>query len=94
MCRNRIIIFSITLFLVTVFSFFHIVSLPAQEDTSLPAYKNMQLPVEDRLEDLLSRMTLQEKINMVSGATAGEMPKNIADIQNADSPTTILTAAE
>ena len=31
-------------------------------------YKNAQLPVERRVDDLLSKMTQDEKLDMVSGA--------------------------
>src|SRR5579863_4088424 len=42
----------------------------AQNPTSsdLPPYKNSSLPVEQRVQDLLGRMTLQEKVAMLSGA--------------------------
>jgi len=33
----------------------------------LPVYKNANLPVEKRVEDLLARMTLEEKIDQLSG---------------------------
>ena len=36
----------------------------AQE--SMPAYKNLNLPVEQRVKDLISRMTLKEKISQMS----------------------------
>lgn len=31
----------------------------------IPAYQNESLPLEQRVEDALSRMTTQEKINMI-----------------------------
>jgi beta-glucosidase len=37
----------------------------ARTDTSLPAYKNPRLPVEERVSDLLSRMTLEEKVRQL-----------------------------
>src|SRR5260370_32884515 len=33
--------------------------------TSLPAYKNPSLPIEKRVEDLVSRMTLEEKVSQM-----------------------------
>jgi len=39
-------------------------SLPAQE---IPRYKDPKVPVESRVEDLLARMTLEEKIDMIGG---------------------------
>jgi len=38
------------------------------QSTKLPDYKNPDKDIKKRVEDLLSRMTLEEKINMVSGA--------------------------
>src|ERR1700682_1782665 len=36
-----------------------------------PAYKNPSLPIEKRVDDLVSRMTLEEKVSqMMNGATA------------------------
>lgn len=32
-------------------------------------YQNPNVGIEDRIEDLLSRMTMEEKINMISGDT-------------------------
>lgn len=47
------------------------VSAPAQLESkpqNPPAYRNPQLPIEQRLADLLSRMTLEEKIAQMEGA--------------------------
>ncbi len=41
----------------------------AQKD--LPAYKNTNLPVEQRVKDLVSRMTLEEKISQMSHLAPG-----------------------
>lgn len=38
---------------------------------SKPPYKDPNLPVEKRIDDLLSRMTLEEKIDLLSGDGAG-----------------------
>src|SRR5262245_54879794 len=32
------------------------------------AYRNLRLPIEERVRDLLSRMTAEEKANMLAGA--------------------------
>ncbi len=37
------------------------------EESSVPVYKNKNAPVEARVKDLLSRMTLKEKVDLVSG---------------------------
>src|SRR5215467_6860641 len=42
-----------------------IAPLKAQVET--PAYRNPKLPIEDRVSDLLSRMTLEEKVEQISG---------------------------
>src|SRR3954469_25009394 len=49
------------------------VSLWAQE-TERPAYKDPQLPVEQRVNDLVSRMTLQEKVSQL-GHSADAIPR-------------------
>lgn len=38
------------------------ISLPAQPGSEAPAFRNPDLPVERRVEDLISRLTLEEKI--------------------------------
>jgi beta-glucosidase len=42
-----------------------VVSLLAQVET--PPYRNPQLAIEDRVSDLLSRMTLEEKVDQITG---------------------------
>ncbi len=37
------------------------------QEPSVPLYKNSQTPLEARVQDLVSRMTLQEKVDLVSG---------------------------
>ncbi len=45
----------------------------ARRSSSMPAYKNPDLPLEKRLNDLVSRMTLEEKVSqMMNDATAVE----------------------
>ena len=34
----------------------------------IPVYKNSQMPIEERIKDLLSLMTLEEKVDLVGGA--------------------------
>lgn len=70
------------------------VSWAQDKNSTLPPYKNWNLPVEERLEDLLNRMTLEEKINMVSGAKKGESVINTAMIQSAGSSANILAAVD
>ncbi len=43
-----------------------------------PVYKDASKPVEDRISDLLSKMTLEEKVSMLSGDSSGFDTKGIA----------------
>jgi beta-glucosidase len=47
---------------------------PAQQSDNSPAYKDAQLPVERRVADLISRMTLEEKVSQLVH-TAGAVPR-------------------
>jgi beta-glucosidase len=59
-------------------------------DSAAAPYKNPSLPVEQRVQDLLSRMTLQEKVAMLSGANWMQSVANdrlgIPSIKMADGP--------
>jgi beta-glucosidase len=61
-----------------------------QSSSDIPPYKNPKLPVEQRVQDLLGRMTLQEKVAMLSGADWMESMANerlgIPSIKMADGP--------
>ncbi len=46
----------------------------AQKSDNPPAYKDVQLPVERRVADLISRMTLEEKVSQLVH-TAGAVPR-------------------
>ena len=46
----------------------------AQKTGNQPAYKDAQLPVERRVADLISRMTVEEKVSQVVH-TAGAVPR-------------------
>jgi beta-glucosidase len=46
----------------------------AQQQSALPAYKNPGLPVEQRVNDLVSRMTLEEKVSQL-GHAAEAIPR-------------------
>lgn len=56
----------------------------------MPAYKNPKIPVEQRIKDLLGRMTLEEKVALLSGAGWMETQANtrlgIPAIKMADGP--------
>jgi beta-glucosidase len=61
-----------------------------QSSSEVPTYKNPNLPVEQRVQDLLGRMTLQEKLAMLSGAdwmqTVPNQRLGIPSIKMADGP--------
>jgi beta-glucosidase len=61
-----------------------------QSGSDVPPYKNSSLPVEQRVQDLLGRMTLQEKVAMLSGADWMQSVPNerlgIPSIKMADGP--------
>jgi beta-glucosidase len=50
-----------------IYGFFTLTFLYAQTP-ELPVYKNSRIPVEQRIDDLLSKMTLEEKVDLVGGA--------------------------
>jgi len=57
------------------FSFYlSAVACTAQQSATEPAYKNPALPLEQRVSDLVSRMTLEEKISQL-GHTADAIPR-------------------
>jgi beta-glucosidase len=61
-----------------------------QSSSDILPYKNPNLPVEQRVQDLLGRMTLQEKVAMLSGADWMQSVANerlgIPSIKMADGP--------
>src|SRR2546423_6423810 len=48
--------------------FFNPVDLSGIEQTTKPAYKDTSLPIEKRVDDLVSRMTLAEKVSQMMNA--------------------------
>lgn len=54
----------------------------------LPIYKNPQVSIEDRINDLLQRMTLDEKVMQMNQWTYGKNanPNNVGEIMKAVSP--------
>jgi beta-glucosidase len=65
-------------------------SLAQSQSAAKPPYKDASLPVEQRVQDLLGRMTLEEKVAMLSGADWMQSVSNerlgIPSIKMADGP--------
>jgi len=55
-------------FVLILFVLLSILPLEAAAQVELPAYKNPRLPIERRVDDLVSRMTLEEKISQMQNA--------------------------
>ena len=51
-----------------------LLTMPVWAQKSQPAYRNPELPLEQRVDDLVSRMTLQEKVSQL-GHTADAIPR-------------------
>lgn len=61
----------------------------AQDETGSPPYRNAKLAVERRVEDLLARMSLEEKVDMLSGTGFDSKPNvrlGIPAMKMADGP--------
>src|SRR5690242_11802814 len=64
---NRFIAVVVVMFLCLAFG-------AGQNPSDQPAYKNSNLPLEQRVNDLVSRMTIEEKISQL-GHTADAVPR-------------------
>jgi len=64
----------------------------AQNNTTLPIYKNSKENVENRVTDLLSKMTLEEKIDLLSGAKNKNPEEEANSDTDSDSPVSIVRA--
>jgi beta-glucosidase len=55
----------------------------------IPAYKNKNLPIKERVSDLIKRMTLEEKVDMLGGTGFATTPiarLNIPELKMTDGP--------
>ncbi|MEW6200619.1 MAG: glycoside hydrolase family 3 C-terminal domain-containing protein [bacterium] len=68
--QKRVIAGGFLMLALLVPSIISLISIEIAVSADMPLYKNTEAPVEQRVEDLLGRMTLEEKINMVSGDPA------------------------
>jgi beta-glucosidase len=79
-----------SLWLVVILSLAVLSVAQDQTGSGKPPYQNPSLPVEQRVQDLLGRMTLQEKVAMLSGADWMQSVPNerlgIPSIKMADGP--------
>src|SRR5215212_5961166 len=55
--------------LLSAFVLLAIVVVNTANTQSLPPYKNPNLPIEQRVDDLVSRLTLEEKVGQMMNAT-------------------------
>ena len=62
--KRKVLIFGLCLLEVTC-------ALSAKDKKSIPLYKDAKVPIEKRVDDLLSRMTLEEKILQLNQYTMG-----------------------
>ncbi len=56
------------------FLFLNFAGVPPARQADTPAYRNSNLPVDERVEDLLKRMTLEEKIRLLGGTGFSTQP--------------------
>ncbi|MFA6024850.1 MAG: glycoside hydrolase family 3 C-terminal domain-containing protein [Ignavibacteriaceae bacterium] len=76
---------SLKYFLISILLF----TLMGSKDNDNPPYKNPKLPVDERVEDLLKRMTLEEKIDMLGGTGFATKPNarlGIPELRMTDGP--------
>ena len=76
---------SIKFFLLAIFMF----TIMGSKDKDSPPYKNPKLPIDQRVEDLLKRMTLEEKIDMLGGTGFATKPNarlGIPELRMTDGP--------
>ncbi|MFA6980715.1 MAG: glycoside hydrolase family 3 C-terminal domain-containing protein [Ignavibacteriaceae bacterium] len=76
---------SLKYFLLSILLF----TLMGSKDNDNPPYKNPKLPVDERVEDLLKRMTLEEKIVLIGGNDLATFPNarlGIPELRMTDGP--------
>ncbi|HEY9166732.1 MAG TPA: glycoside hydrolase family 3 C-terminal domain-containing protein [Candidatus Kryptonia bacterium] len=62
---------------------------PRPQGSTVPVYKNPNLPVDQRVEDLLGRMTMDEKLSMLGGTGFATKPNErlgIPELKMSDGP--------
>ena len=68
-----------------VFSFLMLHSNAIKAQEKLP-YQNSELKIEERINDLLPRMTLEEKVNYVTGGVLSNKQESINGIERLSIP--------
>ncbi|KAA3616316.1 MAG: beta-glucosidase [Calditrichaeota bacterium] len=62
------------------------------QESAIPPYKNYKIPMVERVADLMQRMTLEEKIKMLSGESGEESAEATNNNLSIESPAKILRA--
>jgi len=71
--------------------FIFVLLFSAVKAQELPVYKDSSKPVEERIGDLVKRMTVDEKIGMIAGVSGNSTPDTHAKM---DDPNTIIQALD
>ena len=68
-------------FLAVILMCFVVLAISGSNAKEIEPYKDPNRPIEDRVEDLLKQMTLEEKVDLVSGSEEGPMSKTKKNIR-------------
>jgi beta-glucosidase len=80
---------NISFVIIVLFAIISIGGIMKKSKNDLLPYKNSKLPVDERVEDLLKRMTLEEKIDMLGGTGFATKPNKrlrIPELRMTDGP--------
>ena len=68
-------------FLAVILMCFVVLAISGSNAKEIEPYNDPNRPIEDRVEDLLKRMTLEEKVDLVSGSEEGPMSKTKKNVR-------------